>query len=79
MQEYYVNYYSLTKAQSAKLTLQKRGVDAALLRTPKALQENGCGYTLKMSEQAFRKARPLPKGHGRVYLRTTQGFEESAP
>ena len=79
MREYYVNYRSITKAQSARKALQNRGVTAELLRTPKALQENGCGYTLRLTEKAFQKAWPLPEGHGRIYLYQNHSFEEAAP
>ena len=79
MREYYVNYRSLTKAQSAQHFLKQRGIPAELLRTPKALQENGCGYTLRMTEKAFQRARPLPPGHGRIYLYESGGWEEAAP
>ena len=77
MREYYVNYRSITKAQAAARLLQKRGVSAELLRTPKALQEKGCGYSLRMSEKAFLKAQPLPEGHGRVYLYENRVWEEA--
>ena len=79
MREYYVNYRSITKAQSAQRLLQQRGISAELLRTPKALQENGCGYTLRMTEKAYARARPLLQGHGKIYLYQSGGWEEAAP
>lgn len=74
--EYYVNYKSVTKAQRAQRELEKRGVQAALVRTPKALQEGGCGYSLRIGQRDFARVRPLPAGHGRVYLQSPAGWEE---
>lgn len=79
MRECYINYRSITKAQRALRELTRRGVHAELVRTPKVLQENGCGYSLRLPERELARARPLPEGHGRVYVMHSGVWEEQAP
>ena len=55
MKVYYITFRSVTFAQRGEQLLQKSGIRAALLRTPKWMESQGCGYSLR-----FRAADLLP-------------------
>lgn len=59
MYEYYFTFRSVTAAQSAAKRLEQAGIAAAMLRTPRALQKQGCGYSLRVRAGQFSEARAL--------------------
>ena len=48
MKIYYITFRSVTFAQRGEQLLQKSGIRAALLRTPKWMESKGCGYCLRL-------------------------------
>ncbi len=52
-EEYYVIFSSVTIATGVKKLLEKRGITAILLHTPKALQLNGCSYSLRIKPKDY--------------------------
>ena len=48
MYDYYFTFKSITGAQSGERLLVRNGVAVRLLRTPKHLSHNGCGYSLRV-------------------------------
>ncbi len=44
---FYITFRSITYAQRAQNLLDRRGIRTYLLRTPKAMAKNGCGYSLR--------------------------------
>lgn len=48
MKFYYVTFRSVTYAQRGERTLMKEGIRAFLLRTPKWMEQQGCGYCLRL-------------------------------
>lgn len=48
MKVYYITFRSVTFAQRGEQLLQKAGIRAALLRTPKWMENQGCGYSLRI-------------------------------
>jgi len=48
MKVYYITFRSVTTAQRGEKVLQKAGVRAVLLRTPKWMESQGCGYSLRL-------------------------------
>lgn len=48
MDYYFFTFRSITRAQLALRYLQAADVRAALLRTPKALATEGCGYVIRV-------------------------------
>ena len=48
MKFYYVTFRSVTFAQRGEQVMQKAGVRATLLRTPKWMEQQGCGYSLRL-------------------------------
>ncbi|MCD8161393.1 MAG: DUF3343 domain-containing protein [Clostridiales bacterium] len=47
---------SLTQAQRTVAALERSGITAHLLRTPRELAEGGCGYSVKISERNLKGA-----------------------
>ena len=84
MKFYYITFRSVTYAQRGESVLNKAGVRCTLLRTPKWMEEQGCGYCLRLwsgnvmpALQALRENRvPLRK----VYVQRGDGqLEEMVP
>jgi len=48
MKFYYITFRSVTFAQRGESVLQKAGLRCVLLRTPKWMEEQGCGYCLRL-------------------------------
>lgn len=48
MDVYYITFRSVTPAQRGESMLRKGGYHCVLQRTPKWMQENGCGYCLRL-------------------------------
>jgi len=48
MQFYFVTFRSVTFAQRAEKLLNQRGFRVNLMRTPRWMEEQGCGYALKL-------------------------------
>lgn len=44
----YITFRSVTPTQRAQRALQKAGIDALLQRTPRWMEERGCGYCLRL-------------------------------
>ncbi len=44
---FYITFRSITYAQRAQNHLDRRGIRTYLLRTPRAMAKNGCGYSLR--------------------------------
>lgn len=48
MKTEFITFRSVTPAQRGQRVLQKAGIDAALQRTPRWMEERGCGYCLRL-------------------------------
>jgi len=53
---YYITFRSVTPAQRGESLLRKNGIRCSLRRTPRWMQENGCGYCLKLDVQQIGEA-----------------------
>lgn len=56
MKFYYITFRSVTFAQQGEKVLQKRGIRCTLLRTPRWMEEQGCGYCLRLWTEDVRPA-----------------------
>ena len=52
----YITFRSITPAQRGQRVLQKGGIEAALMRTPRRMEEKGCGYCLRLRSELLEKA-----------------------
>ena len=48
MQMDYITFRSVTPAQRGQRMLQSAGIDCNLQRTPRWMEEKGCGYSLRL-------------------------------
>lgn len=72
MNGYYITFRSITFAQRGERMLRQGGLGCSLQRTPKWMEERGCGYCLRvLDQQAVDAVRLLRQGKipfGKVYL-----------
>ncbi len=47
---FYITFRSITYAQRAQNHLDRLGIRTYLLRTPRSMAKNGCGYCLRTAE-----------------------------
>ena len=47
MKFYYITFRSVTFAQQAEKTMNRNGIRCTLLRTPRWMEAQGCGYALR--------------------------------
>ena len=48
MHFYFITFRSVTFAQRAEKLLNQKGIRVSLMRTPQWMEEQGCGYALKL-------------------------------
>lgn len=48
MNVYYITFRSVTFAQRGEEILRRGGISSVLQRTPRWMEEQGCGYALKL-------------------------------
>ena len=48
MKYYFITFRSVTFAQRGERALQTAGIRCALMRTPRWMEEQGCGYALRL-------------------------------
>lgn len=56
MKFFYITFRSVTYAQRGEQVLMKAGHRCILLRTPKWMEQQGCGYCLRLWTQDVRPA-----------------------
>lgn len=76
----FITFRSVTPAQRGQRALQQAGVDCALLRTPRWMEERGCGYCLRLRPEDTDRAVALLRqgrlGFSKVYSSGENGTEE---
>ena len=80
----YVTFRSVTYGQRAERLLRDRGIRCALQRTPRWMEERGCGYCLRLRsgdlQTALRILRAEQISFRKVYAVTPGGqLEEILP
>ncbi len=81
MKSCYLTFRSVTPAQRAEIVLKRANIDCMLRRTPRFMQELGCGYSLLLRQQDVLKSVALLRdshlAFQKAYLRRDNGsFEE---
>ena len=56
MNFYFITFRSVTAAQRGERALQKKGIRCQLSRTPRWMEEQGCGYCLKLGRSRISEA-----------------------
>lgn len=81
MYEYYFTFHSVTQAQAALRALDRDSIPSRMMRTPKAMQNQGCGHTISVRSGYYIQAKDRLEGSGilfhRVFCKLPDGsFEE---
>ncbi len=83
MKFYYITFRSVTYAQRGEKLMRREGLHCSLLRTPKWMETQGCGYSLQLWATEAERAAALLRENGipyrKVYVQRTGGeLEEMA-
>lgn len=77
MSYYYITFRSVTYAQRGERTLQAAKIRCTLQRTPRWMEEQGCGYCLRLRTKELAPAAELLAREGvpfrKLYVQTAQG------
>ncbi len=80
MKTYYITFRSVTYAQRGEKALTRRGIRCTLLRTPRWMEEQGCGYCLRLFTRDPAEAAAVLREEGilmrRVYRQLGDGLLE---
>lgn len=80
MNFYYITFRSVTYAQRGEKLLQGGGIRCTLLRTPKWMEQQGCGYCLRLwtrdASQAVALLRENRVPLRKVYIQQEDGHLE---
>lgn len=80
MNYYFITFRSVTHAQKGEKVLQKEGIRCSLQRTPRWMEEKGCGYSLRIwvrdPMQAVAALRTTGIALRKVYLQREDGEME---
>ena len=75
MELYFITFRSVTFAQRAEKLLTQRGIPVNLMRTPRWMEEQGCGYALKLWTNRIAHVRDL-LAENRIQLRKVYAQQE---
>lgn len=77
MHFYYITFRSVTYAQRGERTLQEGGIRCILQRTPRWMEQQGCGYCLRLWTDGVKPALHLLQKeqipYRRVYIQGRDG------
>lgn len=80
MNVYYITFRSVTYAQRGERVLRGQGIPSVLRRTPKWMEERGCGYSLQLLGQDIHQVRSVLEEsrvpYGRIYRQGESGGME---
>ena len=84
MKEYFITFRSITMDQRGQSVLKSGGIPALLSRTPRWMEEKGCGYSLRLPPghegAAVERLREGGIPFSKLYLRREGGdIEELKP
>lgn len=74
-----ITFRSVTPAQRAEEALRRAGVECTIQRTPKWMEEKGCGYSLRMDCQNVMVASLLLRQAGVHFRRAYSLGENGTP
>ena len=80
MRSDYITFRSVTVAQRAERLLKAGGIDCLLQRTPRWMEERGCGYCLRIRPtqvpESLSRLRAGSVPYSKVYTRRENGSVE---
>lgn len=69
MKLFYITFRSVTFAQRGESLMKSRGIRCTLQRTPRWMEEQGCGYALRIWTREIGRASELLAREGIPYKR----------
>ena len=78
MRSYYITFRSVTLAQRGERTMRRGGVDCVLQRTPRWMEERGCGYCLRLRPEDALRAVQLLRGDGIAFSKVFSTNDKGA-
>lgn len=76
----YITFRSVTLAQRAERLLKSKGIDCMLQRTPRWMEERGCGYCLRVRPtdvaESLRHLKEAGIPFSKIYTRRPNGAVE---
>ena len=82
MTSYCITFRSVTLAQRGERVLTGTGMKCTLARTPRWMEERGCGYCLRLREEWRSAAAALDRAgveYRKIYRQTGEKAEEVHP
>lgn len=80
MNVYYITFRSVTFAQRGEEILRRGGISSVLQRTPRWMEEQGCGYCLRLRTDDVQTGATLLRGSRipfrKIYLQQPEGNVE---
>ena len=80
MKAYFITFRSVTFAQRGESVLRRHGISCVLQRTPKWMEERGCGYCIRLHKKDLQSAVALLREKGgafrKVYVQRDGGTPE---
>lgn len=74
-----ITFRSITPAQRGQRVLQQGGIESALMRTPRRMEEKGCGYCLRIRSELLEKSLKLLDEAGVPYEKVLSFGEGVVP
>ena len=74
-----ITFRSVTPAQRAEEVLHRAGVECTLQRTPKWMEEKGCGYSVRLQREDLMAAAVLPRQAGIGFRKAYALADSGAP
>ena len=74
-----ITFRSVTPAQRAEDVLRRAGVQCTIQRTPKWMEEKGCGYSLRLDRQDVMAAAMLLRQSGISYRKAYSLSDKGTP
>ena len=82
MKTFFLTFRSITQAQRAERAFAKAGMGCVLRRTPRWMEERGCGYCLRLRGEWRAAAAALDRAgieYRKIYRQTGDHAEEVGP
>ncbi len=74
-----ITFRSVTPAQRAEEVLRRAGVECTLQRTPKWMEEKGCGYSVRLQREDIMAAAVLLRQAGIAFRKAYALADSGAP
>ena len=75
-----ITFRSVTPAQRGEALLRQNGLQCSLHRTPRWMEEQGCGYSIRVAQPEVNRASQLLQAgelpYRKIYLRRENGGME---